>query len=307
MSIELRHLRAFVVLAEERNFTRAAGRLHVVQQALSAQIRQLEDELGTPLFVRTTRHVALTAAGQALLEHAPAALQHVESTVDHVRHSARGETGALTLGLLATGALDFTSALLRAFAEERPQVALTIRNVTFDDPTGGVRDRRADVALVWRPFDETGLACEPLFTDERMAVLPANHPLAARRVVEARRLADEPFVWVEDMDPIARDFWTLASLRDGRRPRIGATISGFEELFTAVRAGRAVAACPRSVTAALSWADLVTRPVRGLPPAIVAACWRRDDTRPLVQAFVACARRTADARTPRRRSRRAQG
>lgn len=306
MSIELRHLRAFVVLAEERNFTRAAVRLHVVQQALSAQIRQLEEELGTPLFVRTTRHVALTAAGQALLEHAPAALQHVESTVEHVRHSARGESGALTLGLLATGALDFTPTLLRAFAEERPQVALTIRNVTFDDPTGGVRDRRTDVALVWRPFDETGLACEPLFTDERMAVLPATHPLAAARVVDAQRLADEPFVWVEDMDPIARDFWTLASLRDGRRPRIGARISGFEELFTAVRAGRAVAACPRSITAALSWSDLVARPVRGLPPAIVALCWRKDDTRSLIQAFVACGRRTADACTPRRRWRRAR-
>jgi DNA-binding transcriptional LysR family regulator len=249
--------------------------------------------------VRTTRHVALTAAGQALLAHAPSALQHVDAAIDQVRHSAQGDGGPLTIGLLATASLDFTPQLLRAFAAERPRADVSIRNVAFDDPTGGVRDRRTDVALVWRPFDEAGVSCEPLFADERMAVLPAGHPLAAGRFVDPAALADEPFVWVEHMDPIARDFWTLAEVRGGRPPRIGATITGAEDLFAAVRAGRAVAASPRSITAALPWTDLVSRPVRGLAPAIVAACWRSDDTRPIVRAFVACARRTAELRQPR--------
>jgi DNA-binding transcriptional LysR family regulator len=301
VGIELRHLRAFVVLAEELNFTRAAERLHVVQQALSTQIRQLEDDLGAKLFVRTSRRVVLTAAGQALLAHAPSALAHVDAAIERVRHDGRGEAGALTLGLLATAPLDFTPTLLRAFAEDRPQAEVSIRNVAFDDPSGGVRDGQSDVALVWRPFDETGLSCEPLFTDERTAVLRAGHPLSKHRFVDAVRLADEPFVWVEDMDPVARDFWTLADSRSGRRPRIGATITGFEDLFAAVRAGRAVAACPRSITNALSWPDLVTRPVRGLAPAVVAVCWRTDDARPLVRAFVACARRIAEG-LPRHRT-----
>lgn len=296
MSVELRHLRAFLVLAEELNFTRAAARLHVVQQALSTQIRQLEDDLGVELFTRTTRRVALTAAGESLRAHAPSVLQRLDAALDDVRQHGAGEGGPLTLGLLATASLDITPALLRAFAVERPQAEVSIRNVSFDDPSGGVRDGRADVALVWRPFDEQGLACEPLFTDQRVAVLPADHPLAAQPFVDADALAAEPFVWVAQMDAVARDFWTLADARDGRPPRIGATITGFEDLFAAVRAGRAVAASPKSVTGALPFTDLVTRPVRGLAPAIVAACWRADDHRPLVQAFVRCARRVAEAR-----------
>lgn len=295
MSVELRHLRAFIVLAEDLNFTRAAARLHVVQQALSAQIRQLEEALGVSLFERSTRHVALTPAGQALLAHAPSALQHVEAAMDQARRTSADDSGALTLGLLATAPLDFTPALLRAFAAERPRVQVSIRNVAFDDPSGGVRDRQTDVALVWRPFDETGVACEPLFADERWALLPADHRLAATSPIEAAALAGEPFVWVDHMDPVARDFWTLAEARGGRPPAIGARITGFEDLFAAVRAGRAVAASPRSVTATLPWKDLVARPVRGLAPAIVAVCWRAGDDNPLVRAFVASAQRVAEA------------
>jgi DNA-binding transcriptional LysR family regulator len=256
-------------------------------------MRQLEEELGAPLFVRTTRKVELTPAGRALLEHAPSALRTVESAIDRVRDSVSGEAGAITLGLAATASLDFTPRLLRAFAAEKPKVTVSIRNVAFDDPSGGVRDRHVDVALVWRPFDERGLACDPLFTDPRVAVLPVGHRLAVGKTVDAAALAAEPFVWVDDMDEIARGFWTLADIRRGQPPRIGATITGFEDLFAAVRAGRAVAACPRSIAGTLPWQDLVTRAVRGLAPAVAAACWRADDRSPLVRAFVACARRTA--------------
>ncbi|WP_239491787.1 LysR family transcriptional regulator [Luteitalea sp. TBR-22] len=293
MSVELRHLQAFVVLAEELNFTRAAARLHVVQQALSTRIRQLEDDLGVTLFTRTTRHVALTPAGETLLTHVPAALQGVASALDQARQATGAERGSLVLGLLATAPLDFTPRLLRALAAEYPHIDVTMRNVAFDDPTGGVRAGETDVALVWRPFDERDVACAPLFADARVAVLPADHPLTASGLVEAEALAAEPFVWVDDMDSVARDFWTLAEVRQGRPPRIGAHVTGFEDLFAAVRAGRAVAACPASVTDALPWRDVVTRPVRGLGPAIVAACWRRTDANPLVQAVVACAQRLA--------------
>lgn len=291
VNVELRHLRAFVVLAEELNFTRAARRLNIVQQALSTQIRQLEDSLGAELFVRNTRSVTLSPSGQALLALAPQTLQIVETAFDQVRQSTMGESGALSLGLLATAALDFTPRLLRAHAQACPNVQVSIRNVAFDDPSGGLRNRITDVALVWRPFDESGLACEPLFTDRRVAVLPVDHPLCQEDFVDAEALAAEPFVWVDDMDSVARDFWTLAEMRGGRPPRIGATITGFEDLFAAVRAGRAVAACPESIAGHLPWADLTTRPVRGLSPAIVAICWRADDHRSLVGSFVECARR----------------
>lgn len=291
MNVELRHLRSFLVLAGELNFTRAAARLHVAQQALSASIRQLEEELGTELFVRTTRKVELTASGRALLERAPAVLAQLDSTLAEIRGIPGGQ---LTLGLLATSPLDFTPRLLRSFSAERPMVKVSIRNVAFDDPTGGVRDRSCDAALVWEPFETSGgLVCEPLFSDERVAVMAADHPLASRENVTPEELAAESFVWVGDMDPVARDYWTLASYRQGRPAKAGAQITGLEDLFAAIRAGQAVSASPVSVARTLPWTDLVIRPVPGLAPAVVSICWRPGECNPLVEALVACASRLA--------------
>jgi DNA-binding transcriptional LysR family regulator len=286
VSVELRHLRAFVAVAEELNFTRAAARLHLAQQALSSQVRQLEDLVGARLLARTTRKVELTTAGRALLERAPALLEGVEAALDAAAQAGRGETGELRVGLLATAPLALTPRLLRAFAERRPGVAVSVRSYPFDDPSGGLRERRTDVALVWLPFSSQDLTCEPVLADPRMAVLSADHPLAGRDELTAAELVEEPVVWVEDMDPVARDFWTLADHRGGRPPRIGAHISGFEDLFAAVRAGRAIAASPASVVGGLPFPDLVARPVRDLEPARVAICRRVDDENPAAEAFV---------------------
>jgi DNA-binding transcriptional LysR family regulator len=238
--------------------------------------------------------VELTPVGRGLLAHAPAALRTVESAFDQVRESARGDSGNLNVGMVATAPLEFTPRFFRAFGEHRPKVTVSIHSAPFSDPSGGVRSGQTDVALVWRPFDERGLACEPLFVDERVALLPTDHPLCAEELIDSTQLAQEPFVWVEEMDPVARDFWTLAEARDGRPPRIGANITGFEDLFTAVRAGRAVAAAPRSIATVLPFPDLTTRPVRGLAAAVVAACWRSTDRNPLIAAFVQCARAIAE-------------
>jgi DNA-binding transcriptional LysR family regulator len=286
VSVELRHLRAFVAVAEELNFTRAAARLHLAQQALSAQIRQLEALLGTPLFVRTTRKVELTGAGRVLLERAPALLAGVDDAVGAATMAGRGETGELTVGLLATASLDFTPRLLRKFSEEFPEVAVSVRNFSFDDPSGGVSGREADVALVWLPFSTDGLACEPLFDDPRVAVLAADHPLAARPELTVEALLDEPFGWIDELDPVARDFWTLADHREGRPPRIGARITGFDDLFAAVRAGRVIAASPASVVTVLPFTDVVTRPVQGLAPASFAVCRCADQPNPVAERFV---------------------
>lgn len=298
VSVELRHLRSFVAVAEELNFTRAAARVHLAQQALSAQIRQLEDLVGARLFARTTRKVELTAAGRALLERLPTLLEGIDRALDAAVQAGRGETGELGVGLLATAPLDLTPRLLRAFAAARPRVVVSVRNYPFDDPSGGLRDHRTDVALVWLPFTTEGLVCEPLFADPRMALLPADHPLAARAELEARDLVDEPIVWIDDMDPVARDFWTLADHRPGRPPRIGARVTGFEDLFAAVRAGQAIAACPSSVVGGLPFADVVARPVRDIAPARVAVCRRADDENPAAELFVQTALALRDTDNP---------
>lgn len=291
MDVELRHLRSFVAVAEELNFTRAAERLHLAQPALSAHVRQLEERVGVKLLERTTRRVALTPAGAALLGSAPAALAAVDDAVRAARAAGAGETGELVVGLLATSALDFTPRVLRAFAQVRPEVRVSVRNVPFDDPSGGVRSGECDAAIVWLPFIDDGLAIEPLFEDARLLVLATSHRLAAQEgPLDPREVAREPFVWVREIDPVAGAFWTLEAYRDGEPLRVGAHITGFEDMFAAVRAGQAVSAIPASVAGGLPWDDVVVRELEGLEPATVALCWRADDERPVVRAFVEAVR-----------------
>ncbi len=287
MDVELRHLRSFVAVAEELNFTRAAERLHLAQPALSAQVRQLEERIGCRLLERTTRRVSLTPAGEALLAAAPGALAAVADAVRAARAAEAGESGTLTVGLLATSGLDFTPRVLRAFAEVRPAVEVSVRSVSFDDPSGGVRSGECDVAIVWLPFSDDGLVCEPLFDDRRLAVLSASHRLASEDVLDPFELAQEPYVWVRDVDPVSGAFWTLEDYRRGQPRKVGAHITGFEDMFAAVRAGQAISTIPASVATGLPWPDIVIREVKNLPPATVALCRRADDTRPIVEAFAA--------------------
>jgi DNA-binding transcriptional LysR family regulator len=294
MDVELRHLRSFVAVAEELNFTRAAERLHLAQPALSAQIRQLEQRVGARLLERTTRRVELTPAGRALLEAVPALLAGVDDALRAARRAAAGETGELTVGLLATAALDVTPRILRAFAAERPQVAVSVRNVDFADPSGGVRSGDTDLAMVWLPFSDEGLACDPLFDDRRMAVLAADHRLAAREELAVADLLAEPMCWVEGVDTVAGAFWTLDEQR-GAPPSVGATVTGFEDMFAAVRSGVAIAAIPASIATTLPFRDIAAREVAGLPVATVAICRRADADDPLVEAFAACAREVCAA------------
>ncbi len=184
--------------------------------------------------------------------------------------------------------LDLTPRLLRAFASARPQVELTVRNIDFSDASGGLLSGVVDVALLWLPVPE-GIEVVPLLEDSRMAVLAIDHPLASREELSATELAEQPFVWIEAMNPTTRDFWTLAAHRVGRPARIGATISGFEDLFAAVRSVRDVSASPASMVRSLPWDDITVRPVTGLGPATLAVCHRTGDITPLVEAFVRCA------------------
>ena len=292
MDLELRHLRAFEVLAQELNFTRAAARLHLTQQALSAQVRDLEKRVGVPLFERTTRSVALTDAGRTLLRHTPGILLSVGQALAETREAAAGSRASLVVGMRGVSGVELVSAVVRAFRADHPDVDVALRNVDFKDASAGLAGGETDVALAWLPVPE-GLVVVPLLEDERLAVLPADHPLAAETEVGAADLADEPFVWIDEMDARVRDYWTLADYRIGRPATVGARISGFEDAWEAVRAGLAVAASPAMMLTRLPGPDLVTRPVRGLPPAVLGVCRRANDDRPLVTAFVEAARVTA--------------
>jgi DNA-binding transcriptional LysR family regulator len=195
--MELRHLVYFVTVAEERNFTRAAQRLRVVQSGVSAAVRALERELGAPLFERSSQRVVLTDAGAALLPAARATIDAAQAARDAVDQVRGGLRGTLRIGtLISVGFVDLPG-LLGRFRAEHPAVDLRLRAA----PSGSaglaaeLLDGELDVAflsLAGRP--PGGLSVRTLAAEPIVAVLPVAHPLAARDRVSLADLADEPFV-----------------------------------------------------------------------------------------------------------------
>jgi DNA-binding transcriptional LysR family regulator len=281
---EVRQLRYFIAVADELNFTRAAERLNVAQQALSAAIAQLEALLGIKLFERTSRSVTLTSAGAAWLPYAQEALAAADRAADAAGDLAAGRAGRLRVGLAATFALDLTPRLLREFAERFPLVELELEHFDFEDPSGGLHERRSDVALVRPPFNDHGLELVVLGAEPRFAVLAADHPLARRAAVDFAELADEPWMDVAT-DPLWCDFWRVAERRS-EAPKVGAICRTRDELFEAARARRATGLVPQSVARAQAWPHLAFVEVPDIPPSTLAIAWRSDNHQPAVRNFV---------------------
>ncbi len=290
VDVEFRHLRAFHVLATELNFTRAAARLHLSQQALSNQIKQLETRIGATLFQRNSRQVTLTDAGRTLLARVPGILDTVGAAIADTRDTESGQRTELTIGIRVATGLDITPRVLRAFAADYPHVALTVGKVEFDDPSAGVLAGTSDVGLIWLPAPD-GLDVTPLLAEQRIALLPADHPLAAGTAVLPADLAVQPFAWwIDNRDLASRDFMTLAEYRDGPL-LIGAEVTTLEDLLAAVGSGQAVAVSVDSVSRFFPWSGVVARPLLDVAPAELAVACRAGDDRPLVSAFVRTARK----------------
>jgi DNA-binding transcriptional LysR family regulator len=281
---EVRQLEYFIAAADELSFTRAAARLNVVQQTLSTAIAQLEALLGIKLFERTTRRVTLTKAGAAWLPYAREALAAAERAAEAARDLAAGRAGRLRVGLAATAALDLTPRLLRGFAERYPLVELTIEHFDCQDPSGGLHDRRSDVAIVRPPFRDEGLDMVVIGSEPRFAVLAADHPLADREALDFAELADEPWVDIAT-DPVWWDFWRVAERRPGP-PRVGAMCRTCNELLEAARAGTATGLVGESVARGQSWPQLAFVEVRDIAPSTLAIAWRSDSRQPALRNFV---------------------
>lgn len=290
MDVELRHLRALVVLAEELNFTRAAERLHVSQQALSTQIRQLELRVGTQLVERDTRSVAMTPAGAELCSQARPLLAGADRAVMTAR-TMGGQQRALTLGFRAAPVHRLVGSALDLFGERHAEVELRVRFGDFLDPSAGLRDGDVDVAIVAGPFDDSGLELVPLFSEPRGAILAREHPLAGRSRLTLAEFLDEPLINLPNRDEVWRDYWFANDHRDGSQPRFAATATSLDGMYEAIRAGLGVATGIESVVIALG-ADsgLVFRPVEGLEPLEFRVGRRIGDDRPEVIGFIATAR-----------------
>jgi DNA-binding transcriptional LysR family regulator len=291
-ALDLRKLRYFVALAEELHFGRAAERLYVAQPVLSRQIRRLEQELGTELFVRTSRSVALTPGGLEILTEARSLLATADATRRRIEDIARGEA-ALTIGFFIGD--DFTAAR-EAFAAKHPDVRINLLRIYWYDQTEVLLDGRADVAFVHLPVDDQGLELVPVRLEPRVAVLPIAHPAASRREISVAALADDPVIIQRGATPGWQAFHNVDPRPDGRRPRAGPAVDNLEEKLQHVAAGRGVSFVPASVAATFTQPGIAYVPVNDIPPINICLACRAEPPSPLIAAFVAC---VADARLRR--------
>lgn len=281
--IELRQMRYFLAVADDLNFTRAAERLHLAQQALSSSIRRLEEQLGVALFVRSTRKVELTAAGEVLVDGARAVVAAAMDAVERVHQVAQGRTGRLTIGFsTAAGGVPIVREIIRTFSERAPGVDIRTEEHDFGDPSAGLAEGSVDAAFIFGPLPVEGLSSLTLVREDRVLAIRPEHPLAKRTVVNADELRDLPWLRVPaDAGPWPA-FWFR---RQGDGP-VGPIIKTADEWVTAIEAGRGVAFTMPTVMQDFTTARVRVVPIEGLPPAEVLLAWRSDRDEPLVRALV---------------------
>ncbi len=211
--MELRHFYSFIAVAEELNFTKAARRLHIAQPPVSRHIRDLETELGVKLFERNSNRVFLTDAGMGFLNEVRVVLQHVSQAVEAAKHAGSGGAGTVRLGI-GKGLGDVVSRVVNEYLRLFPRVEIDVRDIASGFQAEAFLDRKIDVGFMRSPIEAPQLASAPLFQENFSVVLRRSSPLAKRRVLRLRHIAQEAVLLIDRrISPGAYDR-TLALFRE---------------------------------------------------------------------------------------------
>jgi DNA-binding transcriptional LysR family regulator len=282
---ELRHLRYFVAVAEELNFSRAAERLHMAQPPLSVAIRQLEQEIGASLFVRTTHEVRLTEAGVALLGGARRTLDEAQAAVTAAQRAATGELGRLRIGYNWSARFETLAALGQALSHRHPDVEMLAEEMRPNRMPVALRSGTIDIALALYPELADELSYRAIRREPVVALLASSHPLAHEPQVELAALAEECLLFPRELAPRLYDFYVHLCRSAGFEPKHGS-----ESSRTRLTIG----------TWEASTAALLPQSISGhLPPSVVAVpisapsellesqlVWRSETRNPVVAAFI---------------------
>jgi DNA-binding transcriptional LysR family regulator len=284
--LELRHLRYFVAVAEELNFSRAAERLHMAQPPLSAAIRQLEQELGTELLLRTTREVRLTEAGSEFLDGARRTLAELDRARSDAQRAAAGETGQLRVGFSWSARFEALPAIGRSFRLSHPDVSLLTEEMWNARMAPALRSGAIDLAVSLCPEIAGECSYVPIRSEPVIALLSNSHPLAGRQEIQLRELAAEGFLlFPRELAPRLYDFMIGVCRRAGFEPIVrGASFhSGWElQILADVDVVALAPGCVRSDLPEGIAAAVIADPPERLETAIM---WRRDDPAPANRAF----------------------
>jgi DNA-binding transcriptional LysR family regulator len=288
--MELRHLRYFEAVAEEKHFGRAAKRLRIAQPPLSRQIQDLEVELGFELFDRSHRRVELTSPGTVFLSHVRRTFEALDLAVHEARRASRGEVGRVVVGYISSLAYSGIIELIRAFHAHLPSVEVTLREMSPQAQIDALKAGRIDVGFVRGPLDDASLASECVRREPLLVALPAENPLVRRKRIALSQLAREPFVlFPRERSPSFFDDIMALCRKSGFSPRIVQEAPHLD-IVSLVAAGFGVSILPESIRT-IRRRGFVLRPIVGSPSTNLLIAWRADDRAPALAEFLAFSRR----------------
>jgi DNA-binding transcriptional LysR family regulator len=287
--MELRHLRAFVVLADELHFGRAAARLFVSPPGLTQQIQQLERQAGIRLFGRTP--VALTEAGRSLLPIARDVISGADRAEQLLRATSSSRTALLRVGVMAHGSGEVTTTILREFRQVQPSVLVTITSLDFTEHFAALLERQVDIAFVRPALGDPRFRELVLTTEERILIVPDTHPYAEAATVSVDDVFDQSFVGLPPAVPAAyADFLYFNADRNGTEPRTSEHLGRNPvEILSTVAAGLGVASSVASFASYYPWPGVRHVPVIDATAATTAVIARGDDRRPVIEQFFSVA------------------
>lgn len=286
--MELRQMKYFLALAEELNFGRAAARLHMAQPPLTRQIRAIEEEVGTALFVRTPKGVELTAAGRALLDEVPNVLRLAQRAGERALLAGKGFTGQLDVGIFGSAILDLIPRILDRFHRARPGVKISLHSMTKAEQLEALRERRITIGFNRLVPEEADLAVEIVMREPMMVGLNENHPLCAFDEVTVRDLEDVPLIVYPNIpmhglaEEVAKAFWS-----EGVRMNVAQKVEDVLTCVALVAGGFGSCVTTASATR-LRIPGITYRPLRStvLPDVELACLYRRDDASPILAEFL---------------------
>jgi LysR family hca operon transcriptional activator len=285
--MELRHLRYFVAVAEEKNITVAAERrLHTAQPSLSRQMRELEIEVGAELMTRSAHGIELTAAGKVFLDHARLALAQVEAATAAARRAAHPEARTLALGFLSGCEPEWLPAAMHILREELPKIEVTISSKHSPQLADGLATGKLDAAFLRAEEQYPDLVYKVLIREPLIAVLPSDHRLASRETVSLQDLVGETFIGKADQAPVLRSTIEDYIRRSGLHLEPTHRVEYLSMAMSLIASTRGVALLPDFARNFLTW-SVTSRPLDGEAPSIdLVLGYHKANNSPLLRTFL---------------------
>ncbi|WP_327797517.1 LysR substrate-binding domain-containing protein [Bacillus smithii] len=285
--MELRHLKYFVTVAEELHFGKAAARLNMAQPPLSSQIRQLEEEIGVPLFHRTKRKVELTKEGQVFLEKVYLILKNLEDAIETVRMVNRGEIGEIAIGFISSASYDILPAIIQHYRKKYPNIHIDLQQLTTEEQVKALHEGRIDVGILCHPIENDNVLFEVIRQEPMVIALPKDHPLARETSsINLNDLFNDPFI-VTGRKANQRHYDTLIKLcyQAGFSPKVVQETKELSTVLSFVSSGMGVALVPASIQSIFK-NKVIYRNIRNHPYTTTALAWKSGNLSPTVRAFI---------------------